>query len=87
MNNQESIETLEHVLIECEEYKEKREEMEKEMIRKTGREKWEEARRNENTCIETILGIEEEGKKCTQCKKNAQKKYGEKEKERKKNEQ
>ena len=52
--------------MECNEYQEEREELEKEIIRAIGRDKWERAKENENKGIEIILGIEEEGKNCIQ---------------------
>ena len=63
--------------MECNEYQEEREELEKEIIRAIGRDKWERAKENENKGIEIILGIEEEGKNCIQgTKKYLRKMWG-----------
>ena len=54
------IETLEHVLIECEGYERERKRFEKEIEEVIGREVWEEEKKGENGGMEVILGLKEE---------------------------
>ena len=63
MKRERNIETSEHVLIECPEYKKERKNFESEMIRRIGKRKWEEIKQSEDKGMKEILGLGDYGQK------------------------
>ena len=56
-------------MIECEEYKEERKELEKGIIKEIGKESWEREKQEEDKGIKTILGLKENVNVTTTTKK------------------
>ena len=50
-------ETVDHFIIECDKYKEQRQELDRKVARLIGREEWEERKEGEHKGIRTVLGL------------------------------
>ena len=57
------IENIKHIIIECSAYNNERKELEEEIIKQIGREKWENIKREEREGIDFILGLHKENNK------------------------
>ena len=65
IKSERNTETLEHVLIECPEYKKERTDFETEVIRSIGNREWEAIKQSEDKRMKEILGLGDYGRKMT----------------------
>ena len=67
--NERIREEVEHILLECEWYKEIREEMEEKIEREVGRSKWNQVKQREDKGMKFLLGLEEKNENITKITK------------------